>query len=129
MSIARMLLAGMIVATVGALTAQAQTGSLPARTFTGWFCEIDLGAAGAGTGSLFTFDTFKQCSGSASNQNAKIECKAPVPGWSAGATTTRQGFPCQIFLGQCGQQRFVMTNTSSLKVDSSGVATLTCQFN
>jgi hypothetical protein len=108
----------------------------PASKFAGWLCEIDLAKALAGTGlpqpsgpsSVFTTDSLKLCTGSSPSQNVQIECKANVPEWVGGSPKV-DGFPCQIYRGQCGMTDFVPADNSSLTIDAAGNAKLTCHFN
>ena len=102
-------------------------------TFANWLCEIDLTAAGApvppgGKSSIFTTNSQKLCTGSAPGQNIHIECTGQVPGWMSGNKTYHH-FPCQMFKGQCGEAGFVETTTSTLSIDSAGVANLKCNLN
>ncbi len=103
----------------------------PAKTFTGWECVIDVKEA---LGSEFqaplpevvrTTRTDKLCTGGPSG-NIMITCKAQIPGW-AGGNRTFTSVPCQISRTQCGQSGFVLANNTSLKIKSSGEATLDCK--
>lgn len=113
--------------------------------FLGSICEIDtsplpLGnnpyVTPDGTRSIYTFNSYKLCTGVASKRNIKLECIAPLPNWgNRGDKTTKSNFVCTINGDQCGispkvsdpNKPYLTATQSQLKV-RGGIATLTCFY-
>jgi hypothetical protein len=121
------------------LPAFAQTA--PATKFTGFLCEIDLKPQANGgvdltqfvtpapeDGSVFTFNTQKNCSGSPSDRNIKVTCDQVLPGWAGGNMTINNprcqvnGDACNFFGGP------FLANGSQLIIKGNGAASLVCQY-
>ena len=118
----------------------------PASQFSNFVCEIDLSVVPVGfkladgTTSLFTFDSTRLCTGSASARNVTLNCQDTVPGWNKGAQSVK-GFPCTINGDTCNvapnvaplpgdsNKPFLTTTNSTLAINSNGVAKLTCLYN
>ena len=126
-------LSGLLVA-----DAWAQQGSTATRK-ANFLCVIDLEGNGLMSslinpsvypdGDVFTYDSEKLCTGSATNQNINLTCIAMVEGWRGG-NQTLQNVDCTIGIGACGVEGLQLGTAvnSSLKLDSNGRATLSCQY-
>ena len=118
-----------------AVIAAAPALAQDAEVFVGSICEIDTAPLGV-SGSTFTFNSQKDCAGTASKRNMKLTCTANLgSGWTLGNRSAK-GFPCTINPDQCGvtakpsdtaNPPYVTTRDSLLKVQSR-VATLTCFY-
>jgi hypothetical protein len=75
------------------------------------------------------------CAGSASLRNVKLECTGTFPGWNEGSVSATN-FPCTINGDTCSlaplpgdpNAPFLTATASSLTVDASGAAALTCFY-
>ena len=121
--------------------ALAQSGTEPAQQFFNFVCEVDATPVSNtyttpdGTKSIFTFNSRRLCTGEASARNIKLECSGTLPGWNQG-NVSASGFPCTINGDTCGvaplasdpNLPFLTATDSSLTVDTTGAAALTCFY-
>jgi hypothetical protein len=122
-------------------SALAQTSTEPATQFFNFVCEIDSTPVGGnyttpdGTKSIFTFSSRRLCTGEASQRNVKLECSGTFPGWNQGSVSA-SSFPCTINGDTCGLEPlasdpnapYLTATASTLTVDASGAAALTCFY-
>jgi hypothetical protein len=125
MILARSLLCGLLVV-AGSLPAAAQGGTDPATKFSGFLCEINLQENGLPGGIVYTFDSEKLCTGSAPNENIKLDCSAKIPNWTGGRVN--KDVACTISGAACGVRGILTATNNKLKIDASGNATLSCQY-
>ena len=137
----KLLVAPVLLPLCAGTPAFAQTANEPATQFFNFVCEIDLSVVPVGfkladgTTSLFTFASRKLCTGAASVRNVKLECQDTVPGWNKGNQSV-SGFLCTINGDRCNLEPrpgdlsapFLTATASTLTVDASGVANLTCFY-
>jgi hypothetical protein len=125
-----------LLASLASVPASAQN----AQTFTGGVCEIDTTPFKVsyltpdGTRSVFTNTSTKLCTGVASKRNVKLECTAPLPGWTLGDRQAKN-FVCTINGDQCGlspkatdKNAPYLTATQSILKVVGGVAQLSCFY-
>lgn len=130
-----------ILAQLAWAPALAQSGNEPAQQFFNFVCEIDSTPVSStyktpdGTKSIDTFESRRLCTGEASSRNVKLECSGTFPGWTEGSRSATN-FPCTINGDRCGlaplsgdpNTPFLTATASSLTVDASGAAALTCFY-
>jgi len=116
------------------------TGS--ATQFSNFICQIDLSVLQPpftlpdGTRSLFTFNSTRLCTGTASARNVKLTCSDAIPNWPQGTTASTKNFVCTINGETCNlapmagdQSAPQLTATDqNLTVDTTGLAQLTCFY-
>ena len=125
-----------LVAVFAATPALAQSS----QDFRGSICEIDPAPFNVdyktpeGFPTVFTYSSRKLCSGVASKRNIKLECTAPLPGWTFGNRTAKN-FVCTINGDQCGlspkpqdKSAPYLTATQQTLTVLGGVAQLTCFY-
>jgi hypothetical protein len=125
----------------------------PASQFERFLCEIDLAdddvlgpnwadffiGAPPSTyedGKVPTFDTKKLCTGSATQENIKLDCIAQIQGWDpANGNLSFQDINCAIGGAACGivdptdgDTILTATLNNTLSISSNGTATLSCQY-
>lgn len=130
----------LLVLGAGAPALAQSTGS--ATQFFNFVCEIDLSALGTGfkltdgTTSLFTFDSSRLCTGTASTRNVKLDCNDVVPNWPPGTTASAKNFVCTINGDTCNlaprpgdlSAPLLTATDQNLTVDTTGLAHLTCFY-
>jgi hypothetical protein len=123
-----------------AVFAAAPAFAQQSEEFLGSICEIDTTPFRVSyltpddTRSVFTYTSRKLCTGVASKRNIKLECSAPLPGWTLGDRSAKN-FVCTINGDQCGvspkasdPNKPYLTATQSLLKVRAGIATLTCYY-
>ena len=116
------------------------TGS--ATHFSNFICQIDLSVLQPpftlrdGTSSLFTFDSSRLCTGTASARNVKLDCQGVIPNWPPGTTASVNNFVCTINGDTCNvaplasdpSTPLLTATDQNLTVDTTGAAHLTCFY-
>jgi hypothetical protein len=134
------LLVSTLLALGSATPASSQAVKEPATKFSGFICEIDLSVLPVdfplpdGT-SVFTFKSRRECAGSASRRNVKLECEDVIPGWNLG-NVSATNFICTINGDTCNltprpgdpNAPFLTATQQQLTVSAAGKAKLTCFF-
>jgi hypothetical protein len=111
-----------------------------ATQFSNFICQIDLSVLQLtlpdGTSSLFTFNSNRLCTGTASARNVKLDCQDVIPNWPQGTTASTRNFECTINGDTCNlapmstdRNAPLLTATDqNLTVDTTGLAHLTCFY-